>query len=83
MPRDAADAVEIGRGQDAEHAGRLQRLVERDRHDAGMGIGRAHERDMGDALLVDIVDEVAASADEGIVLDAGAVVGVVGISSHD
>jgi hypothetical protein len=47
-----------------------------------MGIGRADESGMGDALLVDVVDEVSASADQGIVLDTGTVVGVVGISSH-
>ena len=80
MPRHAADAFEIGGGQDADHARRLQRLIERDRHDAGMGIGRAHERDMRDALLLDIVDELAASADEGVVLDAGAV--GMGIGCH-
>jgi hypothetical protein len=47
-----------------------------------MRMRRAHEHGVAHALLLDIIDEPAASANEGVVLDAGAEV-MIRICSHD
>ena len=47
-----------------------------------MRVRGTNEDSIADALLVDVVDKFAATADEGIVLDAGAGV-MIEICSHD
>ncbi len=55
----------------------LRGRLGRNRDDAGMRVRRANEHGMADALLFDVVHEFAAAADEGVVLDTGAVVMIV------
>jgi hypothetical protein len=62
---------DVGTRDDADHAGQRERPGGVDCADARVCEGRAHDRRAGDVgQRVEIVDEPALAAQEGIVLDA-------------
>ena len=60
---------DVGTGQHADHARHGQRRRHVDRHDPGVGLGRAHHRRLGDVgQRGEVVHEPALAPEEGVVL---------------
>src|SRR5260370_436344 len=72
MAPDIADAgrLNVGCGEDGEHAGRVPCRLHLDRADAGKSMRGAHEPAQRLVRLVAVGDEMAGAAYQGVVLDA-------------